>query len=118
MAPLTRRTAFPKVLIGRDSDSEQSSSEEEEQEQEQTLEEEDAEEEDGVITTNEKTHKLELRSDANGKGKAPITISLKKVCKVTFFFLLIYFSLQSWFFFFFFSSSHCLNYVIVMIVGV
>ncbi|TKY56462.1 DAMAGED DNA-BINDING 2 [Spatholobus suberectus] len=77
MAPLSRRTAFPKVLIERDSDSEQSSSEEEEEEE--TPEEE---EEDGVTAANEKTEKLEVGSDANRKGKVPITISLKKVCKV------------------------------------
>ncbi|CAJ1970632.1 unnamed protein product [Sphenostylis stenocarpa] len=77
MAPLTRRTAFPKVLIERDSDSEQSSSEEEEGEEE-VLEEED----DGVTTANEKTENLEEDSDIKRKGKAPITISLKKVCKV------------------------------------
>ncbi|KAG5064097.1 hypothetical protein JHK85_005280 [Glycine max] len=78
MAPVTPRTAFPKVLIERDSDSEQSSSEEEEEK----LDEEEEEEEVGVSTANEKTEKLELGSDANRKGKAPITISLKKVCKV------------------------------------
>ncbi|KAG4954969.1 hypothetical protein JHK87_040563 [Glycine soja] len=78
MAPVTRRTSFPKVLIERDSDSEQSSSEEEE-----ILEEEEEEEEEvGVSTANEKAEKLDLGSDANRKGKAPITISLKKVCKV------------------------------------
>ncbi|XP_020210322.1 protein DAMAGED DNA-BINDING 2 [Cajanus cajan] len=70
MPTVTRRTAFPKVLIERDSDTEQSSSEEEE-----TLEEED-----GVTTPN--TEKLQLGSDANTKWKTPITISLKKVCKV------------------------------------
>ncbi|KAL2317498.1 hypothetical protein Fmac_031374 [Flemingia macrophylla] len=74
MPTVTRRTAFPKVLIERDSDSEQSSSEEE------TFEEEEEEDEDGVTAA--KTEKLELGSDANKKGKAPITISLKKVCKV------------------------------------
>jgi len=89
MAPFTRRTSFPKVLIERDSESEQSSSEEEEEEEileeeEKILEEE--EDDDGVTTASEKTENLEVGSDANRKGKAPITISLKKVCKVAFFF--------------------------------
>lgn len=86
MAPVTRRVSFPKVLIERDSDSEQSSSEEEEEEE--TLEEEEEEtleEEDGV-TENGKIEKLEVGLDTNRKGKALITISLKKVCKVTPFF--------------------------------
>ena len=72
MAPQTRRTAFPKVLIERDTDSEQSSSEEEEEEQE---EDPPSEEE------NEK--KIEDSNDGKKKGKATITISLKKVCKVS-----------------------------------
>jgi len=90
MAPVTRRTAFPKVLIERDSESEQSSSEEEGEEEEERIleeeEEEDDDDDDGVTTTSEKTENLEVGSDANKKGKAPITISLKKVCKVIFFF--------------------------------
>lgn len=83
MAPVTRRVSFPKVLIERDSDSEQSSSEEEEtleEEEEETLEEEDG------VTENGKIEKLEVGLDTNRKGKALITISLKKVCKVTPFF--------------------------------
>ncbi|XP_061347198.1 protein DAMAGED DNA-BINDING 2 [Gastrolobium bilobum] len=78
MAPVIRRTSFPKVLIERDSDSEQSSSDDEEEDPE-TLD--DEEEEDGV-TGNGNTEKLEVGSDASRKGKAPITITLKKVCKV------------------------------------
>lgn len=75
MAPQTRRTAFPKVLIGRDSDYEQSSSEEEEEEEEEggPPSEED----------NENEEKMEDFKDAKRKGKIPITISLKKVCKVS-----------------------------------
>ena len=72
MAPVTRRTVFSKVLIERDSESEQSSSEEED--------------DDGVTTASERTENLGVGSDANREGKAPITISLKKVCKITFFF--------------------------------
>ncbi|KAK6235035.1 hypothetical protein SCA6_010372 [Theobroma cacao] len=71
MAPQTRRTAFPKVLIGRDSDYEQSSSEEEEEEEGPPSEED-----------NENEEKMEDFKDAKRKGKIPITISLKKVCKV------------------------------------
>ncbi|KAK7300953.1 hypothetical protein RJT34_11806 [Clitoria ternatea] len=78
MAPVTRRTSFPRVIIERDSDSEQSSSEEEEE----APEEEEEDNDDGVTTENGKTQKLEAGSDPNRKGKSPITISLKKVCKV------------------------------------
>jgi len=77
MAPVTRRTSFPKVLIERDSDSEQSSSSDEEE----ALEEEEQEEENGVVE-NEKIEKLEVGFDANRKGKTPITLTLRKVCKV------------------------------------
>lgn len=108
MAPVTPRTAFPKVLIERDSDSEQSSSEEEEEEEK--LDEEEEEEEVGVSTANEKAEKLDLGSDANRKGKAPITISLKKVCKVTLFNLLFVIRYIVAFFFVFFFSRFELCY--------
>ncbi|XVF68986.1 hypothetical protein PTKIN_Ptkin11bG0045300 [Pterospermum kingtungense] len=72
MAPHTRRTTFPKVLIERDTDSEQSSSEEEEEEQE----------EDPPSEEEENEEKIEDSNDPKKKGKATITISLKKVCKV------------------------------------
>ncbi|XWS52997.1 hypothetical protein CRYUN_Cryun11dG0120100 [Craigia yunnanensis] len=74
MAPQTRRTAFPKVLIERDTDSEQSSSEEEEEQEEDPPSEEENE--------NENEEKIEDSNDGKKKGKATITISLKKVCKV------------------------------------
>ncbi|KAK7385521.1 hypothetical protein VNO78_31243 [Psophocarpus tetragonolobus] len=77
MAPVTRRDSFPKVLIERDSDSEQSSSEEEEDDEMLQDEEDDA-----VTTANRKAEKLDVASDSTRKGKAPITICLKKVCKV------------------------------------
>lgn len=80
MSPVTRRSSFPKVLIERDSDSEQSSSEEELEEEEILHHEQNG------FTENEKTQKLELGFDVNRKGKTPITIALKKVCKVTLFF--------------------------------
>ncbi|KAG4167899.1 hypothetical protein ERO13_A13G224600v2 [Gossypium hirsutum] len=67
MAPQVRRTAFPKVLIERDTDSEQSSSDDDDEEEEQE---------------NENEEKTEEFNDTKKKGKSPITISLKKVCKV------------------------------------
>ncbi|XP_062015485.1 protein DAMAGED DNA-BINDING 2 [Rosa rugosa] len=67
MPPRTRRMPFPDVVIERDTDSEQSSSEEEE------------EDEPAVLVESENEEKAD---EAKKKGKAPITISLKKVCKV------------------------------------
>jgi hypothetical protein len=75
MAPITRNQ-FPKVVIERDEDSEPSSSEEEEEDQE----EEEEEEEEAVKSEN--GERKEEALDEKKKGKAPITISLKKVCKV------------------------------------
>ncbi|EXC01441.1 Protein DAMAGED DNA-BINDING 2 [Morus notabilis] len=69
MAPQTRRTSFPKVIIEKDTDSEQSSSEEEE-------------EEEGEVSEGENGKEVEETLDAKRKGKSPICISLKKVCKV------------------------------------
>ncbi|CAL5388528.1 unnamed protein product [Camellia sinensis] len=85
MPPQTRRMAFPNVVIERDTDSEESSSSSDE---EQDVEEEDnnddleAEEEEEVENgdTVEEV-KVEV-SAAKKREKAPITISLKKVCKV------------------------------------
>lgn len=57
---MRRRSLFPQVVIDRDTDSEESSSEEEEEE-EQVLPEEE---------------------ESKKNGKTPITITLKKVCKV------------------------------------
>ncbi|KAG2673156.1 hypothetical protein I3760_13G076700 [Carya illinoinensis] len=90
MAPQTRRTSFPKVVIERDSDSERSSSEDEEEgeEDEDNREEEEAErgeneegEEEEALENKNRERKAE-GLDAKKKGKAPITLSLKKVCKV------------------------------------
>ncbi|KAK8520629.1 hypothetical protein V6N13_030927 [Hibiscus sabdariffa] len=67
MAPQKGRTAFPKVLIERDTDSEQSSSDEEEED---------------PPSEEENEEKTEDFNDSKKKGKSPITISLKKVCKV------------------------------------
>ncbi|GKV26200.1 hypothetical protein SLEP1_g35543 [Rubroshorea leprosula] len=79
MAPQTRRTSFPNVLIERDTDSERSSSDEEEEGEEEPQSEEEEEE---TVLESENRKANEEASDAKKKGKAPITISLKKVCKV------------------------------------
>ncbi|KAF9620459.1 hypothetical protein IFM89_012636 [Coptis chinensis] len=83
MPPTTRRMSFPRVVIERDTDSEESSSEEEEEPQnfdhEVEVEVEVEVEEEEVIENEKEAKVLE---DVKKKGKAPITISLKKVCKV------------------------------------
>lgn len=78
MPPQTRRTSFPKVVIERDIDSEESSSDEE-----------DIDEEDDVVGEEEVTEPNADEEDGEeeqetsvAKKKTPITISLKKVCKV------------------------------------
>lgn len=77
MAPHTRKMSFPKVVIERDSDSEPSSSEEDQEEEETELVEEEEE-----LPKNKKLERKEEALDAKKKGKAHITISLKRVCKV------------------------------------
>ncbi|KAF6153594.1 hypothetical protein GIB67_027461 [Kingdonia uniflora] len=76
MPPQTRRNSFPRVIIERDVDSEVSSSGEEEEEEEVVI----SEKEEEVIE--EENEKVIEESEAKKKGKVPITISLKKVCKV------------------------------------
>lgn len=66
MAPQTRRRAFPNVVIEKDEESEVSSS---------SSDEEEIDEEEAII-------KMEEEIQEKKKVKAPITISLKKVCKV------------------------------------
>lgn len=85
MASQTRRMAFPKVVIERDSDTEQSSSDDEGQaeEEEGPLSESESEEED--VKENLVEEKSKEKCDEKKKGKATITISLKKVCKVSVF---------------------------------
>ncbi|XP_002525636.2 protein DAMAGED DNA-BINDING 2 [Ricinus communis] len=75
MAPQTRGMGFPKVVIERDTDSEQSSS---------SSNDEDDNENEGQSESDEQVTatKNEEDLDSNKKWKAPITISLKKVCKV------------------------------------
>ena len=78
MAPQTRRMTFPNVVIERDTDSEPSSSDEEEEDHEEEEEEED----EGKVLDNKNEERMEQSLEAKKKGKTPITISLKKVCKV------------------------------------
>lgn len=89
MAPQTRRGSFPRVIIERDTDSEESSSEEEEEEDAGANGEEEEAESEG-----ENAEKAEEAMVDKKKGKAPISISLKKVCKVSLFcvFLKVIFS--------------------------
>ncbi|RAL42361.1 hypothetical protein DM860_012144 [Cuscuta australis] len=75
MPPQTRRTPFPKVVVERDSDSEQSTSSEEEEEEEDLVREKEVEDE-------EVEEKTEDDSSPKKNGRPHITISLKKVCKV------------------------------------
>ena len=83
MPSQARRTSFPKVVIERDADSEESSSEEEvEDDDVQTEEEEVEEEEEEVAEEPENVVKIEVVSGSKKRERAPITISLKKVCKV------------------------------------
>ena len=83
MAPQTRRMTFPNVVIERDTDFEPSSSDDEEEEDhEEVEEEEEEEEEEGKVLDNKNEERMEQSLEAKKKGKTPITISLKKVCKV------------------------------------
>ncbi|CAI0392966.1 unnamed protein product [Linum tenue] len=86
MAPRTRRNAFPKVVIERDSESEQSSSSSDDDDDngEEPLSDSEGEEVVAAAAAGSgKEEKMEEEDAAvKKKGKAPITISLKKVCKV------------------------------------
>lgn len=104
MAPQTRRMPFPKVVIERETDSEESSDEE--------LDDEEEDDDDDVVEDKEEEkyeeeEKLEVASLVlKKKGKTPITLTLKKVCKVSLFkekTLLV--SCQNSFFFFFLKFS-------------
>ncbi|XP_057536342.1 protein DAMAGED DNA-BINDING 2 [Amaranthus tricolor] len=78
MAPITRRAALPKFFIDSDNNSEESSSDEEVEDEENGVVE--SEEDDGEeVEEQEKEQNVE---GINKKEKKPITISLKKVCKV------------------------------------
>ncbi|KAH7838162.1 hypothetical protein Vadar_022771 [Vaccinium darrowii] len=78
MPPQTRRTSFPAVVIERDTDSEESSSDEDEVEDVVVESEEEAEVEE--IQNGESVE--EEPPAVKKREKVPITISLKKVCKV------------------------------------
>ncbi|KAL0370658.1 UNVERIFIED_CONTAM: protein DAMAGED DNA-BINDING 2 [Sesamum angustifolium] len=84
MARRTRGMSFPKVLIERDSDSEESSSSEEEEEEDVEEEEKEAEVENDAGEESDEGHVEEKDepSTSTKSRKKPITISLKKVCKV------------------------------------
>ncbi|EYU45730.1 hypothetical protein MIMGU_mgv1a0038811mg, partial [Erythranthe guttata] len=82
MAPHTRGSrSFPKVLIERDSDTEESSSEDDGDEVQNAAVEESEEEEEDVVEEEEEEEKDEPSTSTKIRRK-PITISLKKVCKV------------------------------------
>ncbi|CAK9164213.1 unnamed protein product [Ilex paraguariensis] len=78
MPSQSRRASFPKVVIERDADSEESSSEEEVEDDDVQTEEEEEE----VAEEPENVVKVEVVSGSKKRERAPITISLKKVCKV------------------------------------
>ncbi|KVI03651.1 WD40 repeat-containing protein, partial [Cynara cardunculus var. scolymus] len=81
-----RRASFPEVVIERDTDTEESSEEEEEEEvEDDAVELDDPEEEEEVVEVKGKEDEEGSSAAAinNKKGKSPITISLKKVCKKT-----------------------------------
>lgn len=81
MAPQTRGLSFPKIVIERDSDSEESSEDEEEQEEIDEEVQNDAEEASDEEQAEEKVE----ASPSTKRRREPITISLKKVCKVNIF---------------------------------
>ncbi|KAI3461648.1 hypothetical protein Pfo_018311 [Paulownia fortunei] len=75
MAPQTRGMSFPKVLIERESDSEESTSEEEEVDDE-------VQNDAGEESDEEHVEEKDEASTSTKSRREPITISLKKVCKV------------------------------------
>lgn len=88
MALNARRASFPRVVIERETDSEESSSEEEEEEEEgEEVGNEDTEgepEEGGEVEVGENGGKVEEVFGTKKKEKKSITITLKKICKVSF----------------------------------
>lgn len=90
MAPQTRRMSFPNVVIERDTDSEESSSSEEETGKDDVFEESSESETDEAGGGGEELETNKLKGNCeeakeekvSNCKKAPITISLKKVCKV------------------------------------
>lgn len=107
MPPQTRRMTFPNVVIERDEDSEESSSSSSEEEQEMNEIEEEEEEEE-IVGPSKKEEEIDEKMVENKKkGKAPITISLKKVCKVSIFPL----------YFYLFSVPFCQFLLIYLLLG-
>lgn len=82
MAPQTRGTSFPKILIERESDGEESSSDEE-LEQDDEEEEEELQNDAGEESQEEQVEEKDEASTSTKTGRKPITLSLKKVCKVS-----------------------------------
>ncbi|XAR58913.1 hypothetical protein NMG60_11014492 [Bertholletia excelsa] len=80
MPPETRKMSFQKVVIERDTDSEESSSDEDDNDEDVEAEDEGGDVE-GEVENGESIEDLPL-SAGKKREKAPITISLKKVCKV------------------------------------
>lgn len=85
MPPQTRRASFPKIVIERDTDSEESSSEEEEEtvEEEEELNEEKRGKVEDEVVKGDSGGKGEQSLDMKRKRVGSISISLKKVCKVS-----------------------------------
>lgn len=79
MAPRTRRGSFPRVVIERDTESEESSSSSEEEDPEPEVQEEEEGEEVAEVENGEK---VEEGLGSKKKERVPITIALTKVCKV------------------------------------
>ncbi|KAH6836638.1 damaged DNA binding 2 [Perilla frutescens var. hirtella] len=77
MAPQTRGTSFPKIVIERDYDTEESSEEEEEHE-----EDDEALNDSEEASDEERLEEKDEASTSTKKRREPITISLKRVCKV------------------------------------
>ncbi|KAH6814522.1 damaged DNA binding 2 [Perilla frutescens var. frutescens] len=78
MAPQTRGTSFPKIVIERDYDTEESSEEEEEEHEED----DEALNDSGEASDEEQLEEKDEASTSTKKRREPITISLKRVCKV------------------------------------
>lgn len=88
MAPQTRGMSFPNVVIERDSDTEESSEDEEQDEEEESVDDEVQNDAEGASDEERVGDEDEASTSTSTKSRRePITISLKKVCKVHFFLL-------------------------------
>lgn len=114
-----RNSAFPKVVIERDADSEESSSDDDDDEGEDGPEPETSEEEGEELPESGNGDKKEdALADAKAKRKAPITISLKKVCKVSPLFCLFLARLSSVYISRFITAFDCRTIVSVLLRAV